>query len=446
MWIKIVFVDADEKSLILPVELKKMIGTSAKFIFGGRIVMVNVLSSTKLLYKDSSSFDDPITVYLSKDLKSRLLIPDSQIYKVKIDKNTFFLGPVIGFLMGIHNQDYSPNHMKKYSDRFGIYKKVGGLIYAFSPNSVVWDENKVFGLYFNIKTGKWEYGTFPLPSVIYRRDFHQSEDLINRLKAATDGRLFNSYRFSKWELFKIIGKNSDLAPKLPETEKIVSFVKLKDFVDRHLKVILKPNNLSRGRGICILEKKNEDYIINDYRGKHSFDVVLKGESELLQFYTENIDIHEDYLIQKHINLAKIDGSTFDIRVVMQKICKDTWIHSGVECRVARPNSLITNVSRGGYALELEDALWGAFKDKSIIYPLTKQIYEFCQDICMHLDNIGEHFAEFGLDIGLDEDRGIWLIEANVFPSFKGFKKMDYDKYLKIRYTPLLYALSLTELK
>jgi glutathione synthase/RimK-type ligase-like ATP-grasp enzyme len=61
-----------------------------------------------------------------------------------------------------------------------------------------------------------------------------------------------------------------------------------------------------------------------------------------------------------------------------------------------------------------------------------------------MDASGEHFAEFGIDIAIDTNKNLWLIEANVFPSFKGFKKMDRDTYLSIRYMPILYALSLTQ--
>ena len=67
-----------------------------------------------------------------------------------------------------------------------------------------------------------------------------------------------------------------------------------------------------------------------------------------------------------------------------------------------------------------------------------------RNFCLYMDTFGEHFAEFGLDIAIDTDKRLWLIEANVFPSFKGFKKMDLETYLSIRYTPLLYAASLTQ--
>ena len=45
-------------------------------------------------------------------------------------------------------------------------------------------------------------------------------------------------------------------------------------------------------------------------------------------------------------------------------------------------------------------------------------------------------------LGIDEDKKIWIIEANVFPSFKGFKTMDHETYLKIRYAPIQYSASI----
>ena len=334
--------------------------------------------------------------------------------------------------------------MKKYSDRFGIYNKVGGMVCAFSSNAIDWEENRVHGLYYNIETCEWEYGIFPLPSVIYRRDFHQSQEVIEGLKKATKGKIFNTHRFSKLELFETLEEHCKLAKKLPTTAMLKSFEQLKEFVAMHKKAILKPNNLSRGRGICIVEKKGEGYVVSDYRVKQHFDIVLKDDCEFCQFYEDNTEFQDDYLIQKHINLAKVAGCAFDTRIVMQKDSRGRWGLSGMECRVADPKSLITNISRGGYAIEIEKALQIAFNDEKEVKPLVKRIYEYCLGICKCLDGTGEHYMELGLDIGIDVDKNIWLFEANVLPSFKGFKQMDYNTYLKIRYKPLLYALSLTE--
>ena len=439
MWIKIKFEDINEKTIILPNELKKMLKPSSQLVFGSRCSEINVTYSEELSYSKNSSFENPAAVLLSNDLKECLLIPDAGLYQAKIHKSIFLLGPVIAFLLDSDNHVYSPKHMEKYTDRFGIYNKVGGLIYAFCPDSIVWAENKVYGLYFNIKTNTWKYGAFPLPDVIYRRDFHQAQRIINCLKKTTHGRLFNSYRFSKLELFNILEQNRKLVKNLPVTKQVESFGELKLFINTHKKVILKPNNLSRGRGIYIIKKKHDIYIVNDYSSKEIAYIILEGDKEFLQFYNRHLELHQDYLVQKYIELAQIHDAPFDIRIVMQKKTKRKWIISGIECRVAGRESLITNISKGGYAMMLDSALFAAFRNKKNVSRLTKQIYKYCQNVCKCLDKTGEHYAELGIDIGIGPGQKIWLFEANVFPSFKGFKQMDYDTYLNIRYTPLLYA-------
>ncbi len=144
------------------------------------------------------------------------MIPETLIYQAKIERNNIIIGPVIGFLLGIHNHDYSLGHMKKYSDRLGIYNKVGGLICAFSSVSIDWEKRTVYGLYYNSKNYKWEYGIFPLPNVIYRRDFHQSQEIIDKLLTATNGRLFNSYRFTKLELMSTFPTIWNFLPVYPQ--------------------------------------------------------------------------------------------------------------------------------------------------------------------------------------------------------------------------------------
>lgn len=203
-------------------------------------------------------------------------MPEALVYRAQIIKNKIVIGPIIALMLGSSNHVYSPNHMKKYSDRFGIYNKVGGLIYAFSPNSIDWKKRIVYGLYYNIGKCKWEYGRFPLPSVIYSRDFHHPQEIIDRLSSVTHGRLFNSYRFTKLKLYEFVSQNSELAQSLPPTEISISYDQLKSFIDKHLNVILKPVDLSRGRGICFINKIGQDYRVIDYRNKQSCEIMLQG--------------------------------------------------------------------------------------------------------------------------------------------------------------------------
>jgi len=441
MWAKIEVIPSEREIIYLPSLLKEGCRLPDRVAFGDKLVSSSVEYASDLSMGDGS-FEKPGRIRISDTLMKKLMIPEPLVYRVKVTDSCVAIGPVIGFLLGIHTHRYTPRHMEKYSDRFGIYTKVGGLIYAFSPKSVNWKKRIAYGLYYNIATSSWEYGCFPLPEVIYRRDFHSNPCFIRRLIEITGGRLFNSYRFSKYELYEYLRTNSELNKYIPPTELSLNFDQVRKFIDRHSKVIFKPIDLSRGRGICVIEKNDTIYKITDYRYRYPIVTVLYDNESLEKFFSINQNLFNKYIIQKYLSLARIGNSLFDIRVVMQKRRDKTWGCTGIECRVSNSSSHLTNISRGGYALSLNEALRRAFTGDN--ETILQQINELSSKFCLYMDASGEHFAEFGIDIAIDTDKNLWLIEANVFPSFKGFKKMDRDTYLSIRYTPILYALSLTQ--
>lgn len=441
MWVKIEVVHCDQKIIYLPSAQGNDLPPATEIVFGGKSTGANIEYRDDLELTIENSFKKPGKIQLTDKLRDELCIPESLVYKIKISDSRITFGPVIGLLLGNTTQRYTPTHMMKYSDRFGIYHQIGGLIYAFSPKLINWRNHTVYGLYYNYDKALWEYGCFPLPEVIYRRDFHTDPEVIKRLVNYTEGRLFNSYRFTKYELYNFIKLNDELIKHLPPTEYTLEFDQIKQFIHSHNKVILKPIDLSRGRGICIIEKTDCMYKVIDFRCKQPIVYELYSDELFESFFSVYLDLFDKYLVQKYIPLSKIGDSPFDIRVVMQKRPDKEWICTGIECRVSN-NGYLTNISRGGYALTLGEALQRAFTTDDDL--LAQQIDDLCQKFCLYLDTSGEHFAEFGLDIAIDTDKKLWLIEANVFPSFKGFKKIDPDTYLSIRYTPMLYASSLTE--
>ena len=128
------------------------------------------------------------------------------------------------------------------------------------------------------------------------------------------------------------------------------------------------------------------------------EIILEEDDSLVEFFNNNNSFFDGYLIQKYLRLAKIDSRRYDIRVVMQKENKKSWSCTGIECRVSSPDSHLTNISRGGYALPLDDALTLAFEaDSDTKQNVTNQIYDYCYKFCKHMDKMGEHFAEFGID-------------------------------------------------
>ena len=442
MWVKFDVISSDRDVIYLPDSLSERIDKNTTIRFGGCVCENPTILYTDVIEpREGSSYQNPVKIMISDKLRKQLLLPESLVYRVRITNSHILIGPVIGLLLGIHTQHYNPEHMRKYSDRLGIYDKIGGLIFAFSPKSVNWEAHTAFGLYYNIATSEWEYGCFPLPEVIYRRDFHSNPEDIKKLFRYTGGRLFNSYRFTKMDLYNYLSLDEELKRLLPATELSLNFEQVKKFIERYPKVIFKPIDLSRGRGICVIEKVDSAYKITDYRNRYPITSYLHGQYSLEDYFNQNQDFFNKYLIQRYLNLARIENSPFDIRVVMQKTKGKIWSCTGIECRVSSDNSHITNISRGGYALTLQEALRQSYKKDYDTLPA--KINDYCLKFCNQMDKMDQHFAEFGMDIAVDVNKTIWLIEANVFPSFKGFKSMDRRTYRSIRYTPLLYALSLT---
>lgn len=440
MWAKIEVTHCDQNIIYLPLALAIDGGTTAVIKFGGKSTEASIQYQDDPEAAAGDSFKNPVKIKLTDKLMRELMLVGSPVYRIKIRDSRITFGPVIGLLLGNATHRYNPVHMMKYSDRFGIYHRIGGLIYAFSPKFINWRKQSVYGLYYNNDTASWEYGCFPIPEVVYRRDFHSDPAIIKRLVKYTGGKLFNSYRFTKYELYDFIKLNGKLQEYLPPTECIVDFDQIKNFINRYHKVILKPVHLSRGRGICIIEKTESKYRVVDFRCKHPVTYELYNDALLENFFDVYQDFFDKYLIQKFIPLSRIGEAPFDIRVVMQKGPDKEWGCAGIECRVSN-NGYLTNISRGGYALPLGEALRKAFPLNK--ESLSKQIDGFCRKFCRYMDTLGEHFAELGLDIAIDTDKKLWLIEANVFPSFKGFKKMNQETYLTIRYNPMLYAASLS---
>ncbi|HEX3026604.1 MAG TPA: YheC/YheD family protein [Clostridia bacterium] len=444
MWAKIKIIHSEKDAVYLPEPFMTPGRPFAEVRFGGIQNMAEVIF-THARSPEGKTFSDPAVIGLSEPLAKTLMIPLCCVYRVVLRPQSIAFGPVIGLLLGIHTNRYTPDHMEKYSDRFGIYPEIGGLICAFSPKSVDWHTHSACGLIFNPEENRWEYGCFPLPDVIYRRDFHMGSLFIKQLSEFTNGRLFNSYRFTKFELYDYIRNNRSLRQYIPPTELCIDFRQAFEFIRRHPTVILKPVDLSRGRGICVIEQDGEGYRVSDYRERDPHTILIADKNELEQFFRKNPGFFDQYLIQQYLRLAHIGDSLFDIRVVMQKRQDRSWGCTGIECRVSGPGYLLTNISRGGSALTLSEALRRAFgAEDEACKTLPPKIDALCREFCLYMDTTGEHFAEFGMDIAVDTDKNIWLIEANVFPSFKGFKRTDKATYLAIRHQPLRYALSLTE--
>ncbi|WP_066391389.1 YheC/YheD family endospore coat-associated protein [Neobacillus mesonae] len=445
IWIKLRPYEDDKLTLQLPSELIHYSNRQLTTIqFGIKEQTCYIMKAGAVLL-NNNTYHAPIEILISNTLLNKMHLQPDLVYQLKILGDKVIIGPSIGLLLGEKNQLYNPAYMEKFTDRLGIYEKFGGVVIAFSTRSIDWEEKIAYGLIYNPLMKKWEFGSAPIPAAIYRRNFHQRNGRVKKLIKLTDNKLFNSYHYKKSDLLKL-QEEKKINKYLPKTHLLKNMPDLIQFVNVEQKVILKPVSLSRGRGIFVIEKNVVDdsngYILYDHRKEFRLQHFIPDEVGLEEMLRKLV-MNEKYLYQTYIPLLKVNNRPFDVRVVMQKFHKEQWICSGIECRVAGEKEVLTNIARGGEAMTLEEVVRKA-GDHLSFEKVQKDILTLCQNFCRLMDETDEHYGEFGLDIGLDQDGYPWMIEANIFPSFKGFKAMDNDTYLKIRYQPLYYAVHLQD--
>lgn len=430
--------ETSQNTIFISNRLASELTTQKKLIFGTKEMTITVIALSSIPESSGNQFNNPAIIQFSQDVFDQLLIQTSPTYQLQYTETTISIGPVIGFLLGDQHYYYHHCRLRELTDAMGIYEKVGGLFLAFRYCSISWEEKCIFGQYFNYDTKRWEYGKLPLPSVVYRRGFNTRNNFVNEYKDEFNWKVFNDIRFDKWEFYSHLKTNEYLYPFLPETA-LLNLASLLTFLNRYTKVILKPKKLSRGRGISIITlKPHGTLVIHDYRRYNDFTI---SRSQLEDYLQEGKYLKSEYIIQPFLNLARIEGRPWDIRVVMQKNGWNQWVCNGIECRLAETGKMITNISNGGRALDLNEAIKLAFGNDADTEKVGKDIENISMEFCKMMDSSGYHFAEFGLDLALDQQQHYWFIEANVRPTFKGFKSLDHRIYQQICYEPILYSAS-----
>jgi glutathione synthase/RimK-type ligase-like ATP-grasp enzyme len=382
---------------------------------------------------------NPLRIVISPEIIRQLAIRTEPIYRLLVSERSLEIGPVLGLLLGNRNHWYDDDYLSREPERVNeVYRQTGGLFCAFSPRTVSLRERCAYGLYYDPLREGWQHGAVPLPAVMHRRSFHIDHFALEQLKAATGATIFNSRRFHKWELHEILSLDPLLREHLPETELVTDPDTVFRMAKRHSGVILKPSDLSRGRGILFVKPTSGLYRVADCRELGRSSERLLSAAELTLLLQKEI-LPRPYLCQQLIDLAQIGGAPFDIRIVMQRSPQGRWRCTGIECRLAGPGQQITNIAHGGRALYLNDAVQQSFGSLQDPVLVEGNVVALSERLSHLLDQTGGTFAEFGVDIGLDRSGRTWLIEANVLPTFKGFKLLNPEVYRKILASPLLYA-------
>lgn len=122
-----------------------------------------------------------------------------------------------------------------------------------------------------------------------------------------------------------------------------------------------------------------------------------------------------YIVQQGIELVSTNRRPYDLRVLVQKNQKGQWDISGVGARVAGSSSITTHVPRGGSIedpVKLLEASFGPEGSKRILVRAKNTALLIARQIER---GSGYLLGEMSMDLGIDQQGGVWFFEANSKP-------------------------------
>jgi hypothetical protein len=318
---------------------------------------------------------------------------------------------------------------------------IGQICFAFSSNNVNFIRKNIYG--YTYGKGGWKRGIFPIPDVVYPREAGNSKaKLLMRKKMQSLGcKFINPPLIGKWESHKILSEHHTLSRFIPNTCLATNFNQVERMLKKHGAVYLKPIAGSKGRNIIrvIMREKSNLYDYQYQKNSQSCIGTSKGINSLrnrLMKYMGN----RTYIVQRRIDLLRIDGSIADVRIIVQKDHTGQWSITGQACRIGRKGSITSNISSGGRASKVETVVAQSFADPLQRERILKDINYLALEAAHVLEAKTSSMGELGIDIGIDQEGVVWFIEANLRPARRVFTLINEPatRFKSIQ-KPLLYA-------
>lgn len=376
-------------------------------------------------------------IILTSKVVDVLLLPLFPLYEIRFKENELQLGPCIGILAAKNREELAENVMKlgRYVRK---YKEIGGVIVAFSSDSVNTEKRTITGYVYDYTKKQWKKGEYPYPLAIFRKSYLPYE-LKLHFQSVLGDRIFNSSKFDKWEMYEWLKEFEHLYPFLPETSLYESSKDIEPLLTKYQAVYVKPIKGMQGKRVAKIEIKANRIVIQ---------MIIKGEKEDYYFdslidagdFVQKNFTPKKYIVQQSLNLHLKSEVIVDFRVILVKDQSGEWKNYGIIGRSGLPGNIVSNRHRGGKIEMAEQTLATIFLEAKAVDYLNK-MERVAIDTALAIEQCGLHFGKLGIDIGIDIDGNLWVIEINhrnpndFVATFAGNKNLVN----KIRLANLLYA-------
>ncbi|MDP5274570.1 YheC/YheD family endospore coat-associated protein [Chengkuizengella axinellae] len=394
---------------------------------------------SKLMIKINDVLKDGI-ISIPQQISDQIIIPDLP-YEYQYSQNKLRLGPIIGCM--ILKKYYKNPHSQ--IQRFSNYNKIKGLIFLFTYSQMDHKNSVISGYYYNPKTNSFVKGFFPYPDVIFNRS-HISLNKYNILKEEIGNRVFNyPYKTgSKLKFWNEMRSDKNLQKHLPVTQSYTGIVSVIKMLDKYSAIYMKPTDLYGGKGIIYMKKEEGRFILitgENIRAETSSHKKLKSIIDKQKI--EN----NAYILQQAIEFNS-ENCKVDFRAYLQKNGFGRWNLTGLEARIAKRDSIITNYHGREKVEGGDEALLKRFKITSEKVSLKKnEILKIGRAFLnkMETDHPNYHLGDVAIDLVVDVNLNIWVLEVQI--NYGAERKLSGDKddrrvIPQIFPTPFTYAKSL----
>lgn len=365
-------------------------------------------------------------MYIPLSLMASLRIPRTgSVFVANNNNKELRIGPVIGILTNVVNGT-SP-----FGTKTGFIRQImstastKSFAFAFSPSSVNWIQETVTGI-IPKEGGGWMRKTFPLPDVVYNRLSSRKAEKSAGIEGFKDRfvrrgiPLFNWSFFDKWEVYKMLD-GDDAFRFVPESRINPSADQIKEMLDKHKFIYLKPTAGSLGIGIYrVTYNPKRGYFVRYRKGGKNVLIRYGKFDGLMQMLGTGRGRLTNYVAQQGIRLIEIDSCPIDFRFHLTKNGNNNWIVAAIGAKKSGKGSVTTHIRNGGQLMTPEQVL------RQIYGSRAEQVLTHAKEAAIKLaegieNNYNHLLGELGFDIGIDQSEKIWMFEANAKPGRSIFK-------------------------
>lgn len=367
-------------------------------------------------------------INVSPNVLAHFNVPQGLPLRLRYDRHEreLALGPLIGIL----NTDTKPERTlfgrrtKMLRQLCDTARKTGVLAVIINPNDPA---NRNLSRGFVTGYVADEYGAFrkirvPAPDVIYDRDlyFHMKHTRDEDFESIFPTQLQAVTR-SKYRLHEMLAQNEYLRPFLLDTQPLTSKDALAEFLARHERIFLKPNEGQQGLGLLTVEKSEDGYTVHhpyiDHDAWKLTTHTLPSFDALWEVITSYQKKKSTYLMQKYLDLAQVHvGTRTDGTPIVRGIELRHLLQRGADMRLGVVG-VVTRLSDKKligreYHLDGFEALSKAFSPDQARH-IMEQSKRLSLAITHYLEDvIGKPIGELTLDIGVSRQGKLYVIEAN----------------------------------